>query len=66
MGENRQEFPVVHDGPYNGGPNNINTGDERVVYYWDKTNIAPDGNPIVYYCGLITHTGAATGGFLKC
>jgi hypothetical protein len=66
MGENRQEFPLIHNGPYNGGPNNEKQGQERVVYYWDRTQVAYDGNPIVYYCGMITHTGAVTGGFLKC
>jgi hypothetical protein len=66
MGDKHQEFPIIHDGPYDGGPNNEKYGDERVVYYWDQANVAYDGNPIVYYCGMITHEGAAPGGFLKC
>lgn len=63
---NRQEFPLIFDGPYNGGiSNNVQYGLHRVVYY-DKGEEAVDGNPIVYFCGGVTHEGAEKGKFLQC
>lgn len=62
---NRQEYPLIFDGPYNGGPRNNKWGDHRVVHY-SKDEGAPDGNPIVYFCGGITHQGAEQGKFQQC
>lgn len=63
---NRQEYPLVKDGPYNGGISGNNKwGDHRVIYYF-KGEEAPDGNPIGYFCGGLTHEGAETGKFLQC
>lgn len=65
--ENRQEYPLITDGPYNGGLSNKNWGSHRVVYYREPGEIAPDGNPIVYFCGGITHEGAAAQNlFVQC
>ncbi|KAJ5247876.1 hypothetical protein N7468_002859 [Penicillium chermesinum] len=60
--ENRKEYPLVKNGPYNGGKNNRKYGDERVVFYYDGASQGVDGHPLVYYCGLITHEGAPKGG----
>ena len=51
---------------YDGGKNNVNQGDERVVYYWLPGDIDYEGNPNVQFCGLMTHVGAPAGGFLLC
>lgn len=51
---------------YDGGKNNVKQGDERVVYYWKDGDIDYQGNPNVVYCGIMTHQGAAKGGFLLC
>lgn len=51
---------------YDGGKSNTNTGEERVVYYWKQGDESYDGNPNVIYCGVMTHTGAPTGGFNLC
>ncbi|GJN71073.1 ribonuclease domain-containing protein [Purpureocillium lilacinum] len=64
--KNRQEYPLVKNGPYNGGKNNKKYGDERVVFYYDGKAQGVDGHPLVYYCGLMTHDGAAKGGFIQC
>jgi hypothetical protein len=47
-GENRQSFPLVNNGPYNGGKNNDKYGDQRVIYYWTGETTY-DGNPIVFF-----------------
>ncbi|KAA6406641.1 MAG: hypothetical protein FRX48_09573 [Lasallia pustulata] len=60
---NRQEYPLVSSPAYNGGKNNKNYRDERVVYY-NKYEDDGDGHAKVYYCGIMTHDGANTGGFL--
>lgn len=62
---NRMEYPLL-DPPYNGGKNNVKTGQERVVYYYVPNDDAADGHPNVNYCGVMTHTGAPSGGFLLC
>lgn len=64
--ENREEYPLIKDGPYNGGLRNTQYGDHRVIYY-SNGGEAPDGNPIAYFCGGITHEGATEEGkFLQC
>ncbi|KAL3961133.1 hypothetical protein ACCO45_006250 [Purpureocillium lilacinum] len=62
----RAGVPLVKNGPYNGGKNNKKYGDERVVFYYDGKAQGVDGHPLVYYCGLMTHDGAAKGGFIQC
>ncbi|KAL8702490.1 MAG: hypothetical protein Q9201_004330 [Fulgogasparrea decipioides] len=62
---NRMEYPLKVP-TYDGGKSNTNTGEERVVYYWKQGDESYDGNPNVIYCGVMTHTGAPTGGFNLC
>ncbi|KAL8762994.1 MAG: hypothetical protein Q9194_007439 [Teloschistes cf. exilis] len=62
---NRMEYPLQKT-TYDGGKSNTNTGQERVVYYWNGSDEGVDGHPSVQYCGVMTHTGAPTGGFLLC
>lgn len=65
--ENRMEYPIVFDGPYNGGLRNGQWGEDRVVYYHEPGEVGSNGDPIGYYCGLITHTGAdPKSSFLQC
>ena len=65
--DNRQEFPLVTNGPYNGGLNNKKWGDHRVVYYYEPGEINEvNSNPVGYFCGTITHAGAETGKFIEC
>lgn len=61
----RYEFPLMNP-VYDGGKNNVKQGDERVVYYWVPGDIDYEGNPNVQYCGIMTHVGAPSGGFLLC
>ncbi|KAL9044562.1 MAG: hypothetical protein Q9214_002311 [Letrouitia sp. 1 TL-2023] len=61
---NRMEYPMKIP-TYDGSKTNTNYGQERVVYYW-KGDTSSDGNPNVLYCGMITHTGAPSGGFKLC
>lgn len=57
---NRQEYPLIADGPYNGGiSGNKEWGNHRVIHY-NKGEVAADGNPINYFCGGVTHEGAET------
>ncbi|KAH8658168.1 hypothetical protein BX600DRAFT_439339 [Xylariales sp. PMI_506] len=64
--KNRQEFPLMNGSPYDGGKNNVKQGDERVVYYYEEGEIDDNGNAKAYYCGIMTHVGAPTGGFIMC
>ncbi|SMR52719.1 unnamed protein product [Zymoseptoria tritici ST99CH_1E4] len=57
---NRMTYPLIKDGPYNGGPRNKKWGDHRVVWY-SKGEEAADANPIVYFCGGLTHEDAPGG-----
>ncbi|KAI2621156.1 hypothetical protein GGR54DRAFT_647207 [Hypoxylon sp. NC1633] len=63
---NRKEYPLANGKVYDGGKRNTNQGDERVVYYEEPGEVGVDGHPLVYYCGIMTHHGAPTGGFLLC
>lgn len=65
---NRQEYPLIADGPYNGGiSNNVQWGNHRVVYYREPGQIGTDGHDLVYFCGGVTHEGAPTSSdFLQC
>lgn len=64
---NRLEYPLVKNGPYNGAiGSNTSWGKHRVIFY-GKGEEAPDGNPIVYFCGGVTHEGApAKNKFVQC
>jgi hypothetical protein len=64
--DSRYEYPLMNGSPYDGGKNNVKQGEERVVFYYEDGEISYDGNPQVYYCGIMTHTGAQPGGFLLC
>lgn len=65
--DNHQEYPLITSGPYNGGiSNNKQWGPDRVVYYHEPGEVGSNGDPIGYYCGSITHTGANEGEFLQC
>lgn len=64
--KNRMEYPIVFDGPYNGGLRNDKYGPDRAVYYHEPGEVGNNGDPIGYYCGLITHTGAPQGMFNQC
>jgi hypothetical protein len=65
--DDRKEYPLVNNGPYNGGLNNNKWGNERVVYMYENGEIDNDGHPQANFCGIMTHTGAAeTGGFVLC
>lgn len=61
---NRKEYPLATSGVYNGGKNNNNPSQERVVYFYDPNVNTADGHPKVLYCGIMTHTGAPSGGFI--
>lgn len=52
--------------PYNGGNSNQKQGDERVVFYTEDGEIAPNGHAQIYFCGAMTHQGAVSGGFVMC
>lgn len=65
--DNRQEYPLIVAGPYNGSPqSNTNWGQHRVIYYREPGEIGSDGHDLVYFCGGVTHEGAAQGAFLQC
>lgn len=64
--DSRMSFPLKRRKPYDGGPNNLNTGEERVVFYYEDGEISNDGNPQVYYCGIMTHIGTSRGNFVQC
>lgn len=61
--DNRLEFPLVADGPWN-APDSYEeedyAGKFRVIFYVSSEELAADGNPTVYFCGGIVHQ-AATG-----
>ena len=58
---------MLSDGaPYNGGRNNRNTGDERVVYHYKPGDVDNEGHPKGAYCGIMTHHGQDTGQFALC
>ncbi|KAL9055919.1 MAG: hypothetical protein Q9206_002939 [Seirophora lacunosa] len=63
---NLSEFPLVSPPPYDGGKNNVKQGDERVVYHYVSGDESYDGNSNVQYCGIMTHVGAPSGGFILC
>ncbi|KAK7936172.1 hypothetical protein PG985_001667 [Apiospora marii] len=62
----RMEFPLFHNGPYDGGKNNQKQGDERVVYFYEPGEVDNNGHAKATYCGIMTHVGAASGGFVLC
>jgi len=67
--DNRQEYPLVSNGPYNGGiSNNKKWGNDRVVYYHEPGEVDEvEGHPVGYFCGAITHSGASSSAdFVQC
>ena len=55
----RAEYPLVLNGPYNGGiNNNVKWGPDRVVYMHESGEVDNDGHPLADFCGIMTHTGA--------
>jgi hypothetical protein len=63
-----KEYPIIAGGTYyNGGKNNGNTGDHRIVYLHNTADYSGvESNPISTFCGLVTHEGASGGQFLAC
>ncbi|KAJ5804124.1 uncharacterized protein N7518_000427 [Penicillium psychrosexuale] len=64
--DNRQEYPLVKNGPCNGSKNNKKYGKKRAVFYYNGKTEGVDGHPLVYFCGLLTHEGLKDGGFSQC
>ncbi|KAH8727795.1 hypothetical protein GQ44DRAFT_769861 [Phaeosphaeriaceae sp. PMI808] len=64
--KNRYEYPLANGKYYDGGKSNKNAGDERVVFYYEDGEIDNNKVNLVYYCGIMTHKGAPTGGFKQC
>lgn len=64
--KDRMEFPLVKQGPYDGGKSNTKQGDERVVYFYEDGEVDNNGHAKATYCGIMTHVGAPKGGFLMC
>ncbi|KAK8181756.1 hypothetical protein HDK77DRAFT_486240 [Phyllosticta capitalensis] len=62
----RYDFPLANGLAYNGGPNDTNAGDERVVFFYRSGDISYDSHPVGYYCGIVTRKGAASNGFVLC
>ena len=62
---NRQEYPLQNGQYYNGGQNDTKQGEERVVYYYTG-EVDFEGHPEAHYCGIVTHVGAPTGGYVAC
>ncbi|KAK1982473.1 hypothetical protein LZ30DRAFT_688385 [Colletotrichum cereale] len=60
----RFEFPLMKGSLYDGSKKDVRQGDERVVYYYEDGATSTDGHPLVYFCGILTHKGAPTGGFM--
>ncbi|KAJ6151638.1 hypothetical protein N7470_007235 [Penicillium chermesinum] len=60
--ENRKEYPLVKNGPYNGGKNNRKYGDERVVFYYDGASQGVRRSPIGLLLWLDYPRGCAQGG----
>ena len=66
-GDNDQaSYPLVHNGPFNGGPTNNRFGKDRVVYVYEEGQVHGDGHDLAAFCGLMTHTGAPKGAFVLC
>lgn len=58
--DDRQEYPLVANGPYNGGISNNNKwGNDRVVYMFEEGEEDDDGHPKGTFCGVMTHSGAS-------
>lgn len=63
----RAEYPLVANGPYNGGLNNNKWGNDRVVYVHEPGEVDEDGHDKGTFCGVMTHTGASeSGAFVLC
>ncbi|KAL9073129.1 MAG: hypothetical protein Q9161_003183 [Pseudevernia consocians] len=66
--DDRQEYPLIANGPYNGGISNNNKwGNDRVVYVFEEGEIDNDGHPLATFCGVMTHSGASdSSSFVLC
>ena len=63
---NLYEYPLKKGTRYDGGPNNKKAGKERVVYYYNPSGNSGAPNPIVVFCGIMTHEGQPKGRFRLC
>lgn len=66
--DDRDEYPLIANGPYNGGISNNNKwGKDRVVYVYEAGETDDDGHPMATFCGVMTHTGASdSSSFVLC
>ncbi|KAF1962510.1 Ribonuclease/ribotoxin [Byssothecium circinans] len=64
--KDRYEYPLKKNSVYDGGKSNQSQGDERVVFYYEDGEVDDKKVNKVYYCGIMTHKGAAPGGFVLC
>lgn len=62
----RKEYPLVANGPYNGGLSNTNWGQARVVYMHEAGEVDFRGHDVATFCGVMTHDGAPQGSFVLC
>ncbi|KAK8155507.1 hypothetical protein BC567DRAFT_236862 [Phyllosticta citribraziliensis] len=62
----RYEFPLANGLPYNGGPDDTNTGDERIVFFYRNGDVGFDNHPVGSFCGIVTRKGAEADGFVLC
>ncbi|SMY18868.1 unnamed protein product [Zymoseptoria tritici ST99CH_1A5] len=64
---NRLEYPLFKGKVYNKNLKHKKYGPYRVVYYREPGVVDEDKNPLVYFCGGLTHDGAEEKGrFLQC
>lgn len=67
--DSRHEYPLVANGPYNGGISNNNKwGNERVVYMHEPGEVDEVENHYKgTFCGVMTHSGASdSSSFVLC
>ncbi|KAK8164434.1 hypothetical protein IWX90DRAFT_416208 [Phyllosticta citrichinensis] len=62
----RYEFPLASGLPYNGGPDDKNAGDERIVFFYRNGDVGFDNHPVGSFCGIVTRKGAESDGFVLC
>ncbi|KAL4892415.1 hypothetical protein BDV59DRAFT_202557 [Aspergillus ambiguus] len=60
-----RQFPIMPDGTYFQGHNEVDAGTDRIVYTYARINqfgLAEDFT----YCGIVTHLGGPDDGFVEC
>ncbi|KAK7545691.1 hypothetical protein IWX49DRAFT_333427 [Phyllosticta citricarpa] len=62
----RYEFPLANGLSYNGGPDDTNAGNERVVFFYRDGDVGFDNHPVASFCGIVTRKGAEPNGFVLC